>query len=444
MLLAFSLQLTAFSQENSPYSRYGLGDLVPNQNITSRAMGGISAGFYDLQGIQSINFTNPATLGSISFTMLDIGAEADIHTLKSIIPAKKYTQSNSLFSYLQAAFPIASQKMLKKGTNWGFGFGIKPVSRIDYKIEKRSRLSTIDSLYTQYEGTGGLNQAYLGTGISFNLNKNKASLKVNRLSLGLQFGYMFGSKDFSTKLTFINDSVNYYRSNSETKSNFGGVFAHAGIQYETSLKNGGMLRIGANGNLQQKLNAKQDIIRETFQFDANGNTYRIDSVYDQKNVKGTVEYPSTYSLGFTYSDRHWLFGADYETSNWASYKYYGATEQLRNAWTIRGGAQYFPAKDNTPAKKYFSFVKYRMGFYYGPDYVQLNNNNRPQYAFTLGTGMPLTSLRRNSYNMEYVTLNTALEVGARGNKQTNVKEGLVRFSIGVSMNARWFRKIKYD
>ncbi len=49
---AFSLLLTAFcipvfAQDNSPYSRYGLGDLVPNTNVNSRAMGGVSAGYVD-------------------------------------------------------------------------------------------------------------------------------------------------------------------------------------------------------------------------------------------------------------------------------------------------------------------------------------------------------------------------------------------------------------
>jgi len=58
--------------------------------------------------------------------------------------------------------------------------------------------------------------------------------------------------------------------------------------------------------------------------------------------------------------------------------------------------------------------------------------------------MPLTSLRRISYSGEYVVLNTGLEFGSRGNKQTNVRENLVRFSIGISMNARWFQKPKYN
>jgi hypothetical protein len=441
-LVATGFQLSA--QENSPYSRYGLGDLNPNQNINSRGMGGITAGFFDAQGMQSINFTNPASISNISFSILDIGAEADIHTLKSLNPAKKYTQSNSLFSYLQAAFPIASQKMLKKGTTWGFSFGIKPVSRIDYKIDKHNRLNNIDSLYTQYEGTGGVNQAFFGTGMAFDMNKNKASKKINRLSLGLQFGYMFGNKDFATRLTFINDTVSYFKSNSKTVSSFGGAFVNAGMQYETSLKKG-VLRIGMYGNLKQKLNAKQDIIRETFDYDPNGGTYRLDSVYDNKDVKGKVEYPSSFAVGFSYTDqKHWLYGADFETTNWANYRYYGQADPLINKWTIRAGAQYFPANDNTPAKKYFNFVKYRVGFYYGPDYVKLTSDNRPQYAVTLGTGMPLTSLRRSSFTSEYVTLNTALEIGGRGNKNSNVKDGLVRFSVGISMNARWFRKIKYD
>ncbi|MEI7735671.1 MAG: hypothetical protein WCI49_09395, partial [Ferruginibacter sp.] len=112
-------------------------------------------------------------------------------------------------------------------------------------------------------------------------------------------------------------------------------------------------------------------------------------------------------------------------------------------WVVRVGAQYYPAKLNTPVKNYFSFVRYRAGFYYGPDYIK-TNNSRPEYGFSLGTGMPLTSLQRLSYGGEYVVLNTALEIGGRGGKNSNIRENTVRFSFGVSMNARWFRKLKYD
>ena len=134
-------QMTAIAQENSPYSRYGLGDLTPNHNIFSRGMGGVSAANVDYQGI---NFVNPASLGSIGITIFDIGVEADFRTLKSTNPVKKFTAANSLFSYLQLGVPLATAKMRKKNIGWGMNFGLRPVTKINYRIEKSNRLSTID------------------------------------------------------------------------------------------------------------------------------------------------------------------------------------------------------------------------------------------------------------------------------------------------------------
>ncbi|MFZ1370375.1 MAG: hypothetical protein WAR78_08330, partial [Ferruginibacter sp.] len=203
------------------------------------------------------------------------------------------------------------------------------------------------------------------------------------------------------------------------------------------------IKLGVYGNLQQNLKARTDIVRETIFYDQNGGYYRLDSVYEEKDVKGTIKLPAMIGFGATYQGPNWLFGADFEYGNWASYRYYGQADAVQNNWTIRAGAQYYPAKDNTPVKKYFNFVKYRAGFYYGSDYIKVNQN-RPEYGFTIGTGMPLTSLKRISYTGEYVVLNTALEFGNRGNRQTNLRESVVRFSIGVSMNARWFQKPKYN
>ena len=214
------------------------------------------------------------------------------------------------------------------------------------------------------------------------------------------------------------------------------------MQYETTFKSG-VLRIGIYGNLQQNINAHQNIVRETFSYDANGNTYRVDSVFEQKDISGTIKMPATIGLGFTYQDNHWLYGMDFETTSWSSYRYYGAADPLQNSWVIRAGAQYYPATEKTIVKKYFSFVRYRAGFYYGPDYIKLTSN-RPEFGFTVGTGMPLTSLQRINLGGEYVVLNTALEIGSRGDKNTNLEENTLRFSIGISMNARWFQKRKYD
>ena len=170
----------------------------------------------------------------------------------------------------------------------------------------------------------------------------------------------------------------------------------------------------------------------------------IDSVYQENDVKGKIKFPAMVGFGFSYLDEHWMFGADLEYGNWNNYRYYGQTDAVKNSLMVRAGAQYYPATINKPSKKYFNFVKYRAGLYYGSDYINVNKS-RPEYGFTLGAGMPLTTLKQRNPYGDVVVLNTALEIGNRGNKQTSIRENVVRFSIGISMNNLfWFRKPKYN
>ena len=108
---ALFISSIAFAQENSPYSRYGVGDVVPNQNVVSRGMGGIGAAYSDFQ---SLNFVNPASLGGVRSTVFDLGADIDIRNLKSNQSPAKFQSVNTLISYLQIGFPIATEKMMKK------------------------------------------------------------------------------------------------------------------------------------------------------------------------------------------------------------------------------------------------------------------------------------------------------------------------------------------
>ncbi|MEP6712882.1 MAG: hypothetical protein ABJA37_10720 [Ferruginibacter sp.] len=428
--LIFTIFIYSLShaQENSPYSRYGMGDLVPNRNMVSRSMGGIAAGYSDYQ---SLNLNNPASLGFVTTTIFDLGGEISRRTLKSNISPDKFTSTNVFISYLQLGFPIASKKMLQKGNYWGVSFGLRPLTQVNYRIEKNERVTGVDSINTIYEGTGGLNQANISTGI-----------KIKNLSLGVSGGYSFGNKDYSTLIDFKNDSVIYAKSNSAVQTTITGFFVNVGAQYDIKTKKG-LLRLGAYANLQQNLKAKRDNINETVAFDGNGGTIAIDTVDFKQNISGTIKIPATYSGGFTYVSKHWVFGADIDFTNWDTYTYYGIKDAVQNSWTIRAGGQYYPAKENTPASKYWSFVKYRAGIYYGPDYIKLNKS-RPDYGVTFGVAFPLTSLQRLRFG-EFVTLNTGIEVGARGDKSSqSIRENIARFSFGISMNARWFQKQKYD
>lgn len=433
LLLIFST-LIAFSvshaQDNSPFSRYGLGDRVPQENIVNRGMGGISAGYYDYQ---SINFINPAAIGNLSSTIFDIGGEISLRTLKSNSSPRKYTSTNTNISYVQLGLNLGSKKMAVKKMGLGVALGLRPLTQVNYKINENKRLAGIDSVTTLYEGSGGMNLASLTAGF-----------RIKNFSIGLTGGYAFGNKNTSTQLSFNNDTVAYYRSNAVAQTDFGGLYLSAGMQYEFNVQSG-KVKLGAYGTMPQSITAKRNTLDETFFPSPNGGTINIDSVDSKTGERGTIKYPSTFGAGFTFTDSasHWTFGADYEMTSWGDYRAFGQEDNLQNSYRIKAGAQFYPAKANTPATKYFSFVKYRAGVFFGTDPIRVEKS-RSEYGLTLGAGFPLTSFNRIRYG-EYSFLNTAIEVGSRGNKSTgSIREGVFRFSLGISMNARWFQKRKYD
>ena len=450
MMRLIGLGLTVFfytsvaAQDNSPYSRYGLGDVVPNHNIVSRGMGSIAAGFTDFQ---TVNFTNPASYGNLSYasptdirlnpayqrsTIFEFGAEMDRKTLKTYTPSSNFTSRNLVIPYIQMGFPIKMIKANKKGIFLGADFSLKPVYRINYQIAKIDSLQGVDSFSTVYNGDGGLHEVSGGLGI-----------RIKNLSLGFNAGFAFGKKEYSTNLTFLSLRTPYFASTSSTNTNFNGTFFNAGFQYEIDLKNKSTIVLGGYGNLQQTLKGSQDNIRQTVYTDLGGEKVTIDSVFSN-NVKGEIIRPSSFTVGFTYRDGagHLLFGADYEATKWADYRFYGQPDSVVNNYKIKAGVEYYPASNNTPLKNYFSFVRYRFGFNFGPDYVKVNNA-LPEYGITFGAGFPL-KIRRSFYETESSILNTAIEFGSRGNKNSNYKENTVRISIGFSMSDLWFRRYKYD
>lgn len=430
------------AQDNSPYSRYGIGDIVPSTNIISRGMGGISTAYSDYF---SVNFNNPASLASFLVipeankkkiasgrAVLDIGLNMDNRKLIERNNPETFTANNVLFSYLQVGIPVRQ--------NWGVSFGLRPVSRISYRINRYERLIDpqtqlpIDSALTRFVGDGGVYLPTLGTGY-----------KLKNFSIGVNMGYLFGKKNYSTKRSLLNDTVDYYQSNHESKATFGNVFFTAGMQYQFNLSKEVTFTLGAYGNLKRELEAKQDIVRETFYRDQVSGDVRLDSVYEQKNIAGTVMYPSSFSFGFIVERKipdpkksNWLFGMDFVHTGWEKYRFYGISDSVRNNWELRIGGQLRPAIQ----KNYLSKLIYRAGFFFGPDYIKLNDELK-QYGFTFGVGIPLANYSPISRNQATI-INLAFEYAKRGNNQNLLRENLFRISAGFSLSDFWFIKRKYD
>ncbi|MFM2338138.1 MAG: hypothetical protein RL115_1331 [Bacteroidota bacterium] len=442
-----------YAQDNSPYSRFGIGDLAPKTHVVNRAMGGISAAYADFI---SINYNNPASYASFqAFTetkskklqsgraILDIGVNYDNRAIQEPGNATKFASNNIFFSYLQMGVP------LKAG--WGLTFGLRPISRINYKILSSTRLvnplppfNLIDSTQTLYEGTGGTYRANIGTGITV-FKKQKFKQEEN-LSIGVNAGYLFGNRDFSTRRAFVNDTVTYYKANYETRADYGNLYFDAGLQYKKPLSEKLSLTLGVTGAWAQTLNATQDVLRQTFDYNTNGDTLQVDSVYLLANQKGKIELPSNFTVGFVLQkqmtgvkESSWLIGVDFVKENWSKYRYYGQADNLTDKTAIRVGGQFTPA----PKKNYFSNVTYRFGFFTGKDYVSTTGSRLKNMGGTFGLALPVGNYGQFS-RTQYSVVNLAFEYSKRGGNSNPLKENLFRISAGFSLSDLWFGKRKYD
>lgn len=437
------LMLHTNAQINSPFTRYGIGEYYASPHVISKSMGGLSAAYAD--GLnnnvgQSVNFSNPATYGNLYLVTLDLGFTLDSRTLRQENPTGKFVSNTFLPSYLAVGMP------LKKSKGIGFAFGLKPVSSINYSIENRERTAG-DSLQTIYEGTGGLNQVFVGLSKSW---KN--------LSIGFNTGYNFGRKVINTRKIFINDTVTYKQALYSVNSNFGGAFLTGGLQYEVSLYKGFskrikstenyLLRFGVTGTLKQTLRATQNQLKETYTTGITGDS-RVDSVYQVDNITGTVLMPSTYAAGITLHKtitnsrgvfELWSLGMEYTATKWSNYRFFDQKDQVADSWQYKIGMQISP--DPSSGQSYWSAANYRAGFYYGNDYIDPDGKGSKIYGVSLGAGLPLRKWR--TYDNQFTVINTAFLIGKRGSSVNNVTENYIQFSAGLSLSDLWFQKRKYD
>jgi len=436
------------AQINSPFSRYGIGNEVLNsQNTTSQAMGGFTAAYTNsMNGNfgQSVNFNNPAAYGGMYMTTFDLGMNLTNSTLKGNNPVSKFNSAYFAPNYLAIGLPIDKVKKI------GMAFGLRPLSQISYSLNEGKSLSSGDSLYNNYIGQGGLNQAFIGFGKSW-----------KQISLGFNTGYNFGKKEIENIKSFQYDldSINYYQSQSSTNTLMRGIFFQLGMMGEIELKSTThkvvtdktqyTLGFGATATLGQTLSGKQDLIRSTGVF-TTGTESPLDTVSITNNNVGQIKIPSSYTAGIAFHKKEisnngtyeqFVLGIQLDKSNWQNnYSFYGEPDKLSNAYMARIGLLFCP--NPLDFENYWSTVSYRAGFTTGKDYINFDANGLKISTFSLGIGLPIRKYR--SYDYQFSVLNLAFQFGKRGSSANSFQENFYQITIGYSLSDIWFNKRKYD
>ena len=402
----------AQNNTNSPYTRYGYGDLSDQSFGNSRAMGGIAFGLRD--GAQ-INPLNPASYTAIdSLTFLFEGG-VSLQNMNISGSGVKLNAKNSSFDYLAMQFRLHPRIAMS--------VGLLPFSNVGYSVSD-SKVDNGVSQTRSFTGDGGLHQLYGGIGVKV----------LKNLSLGVNASYFWG--DITRTRTVIypatSESYSYIQQMGVSISDYKLDF---GAQYTLDLSKKHSMTIGAVFSPKHKLNNDYTITTQV-------------STTNSNNLDATFEVPNTFGVGFTYNyDKRLTVGLDYSLQQWSKTKFDVNTpdeavrEDFKETYTycdrhkISVGAEYIP---NLIGRSYLSHIKYRLGAYYTTPYYKVGGKEATrEYGVTAGFGLPVPRSRSIlSISGQFVRIS--------GQEAAFVNENIFRVSIGLTFNERWFFKRRVE
>ena len=187
--LILSALMIAQNNTNSPYTRYGYGQLEDDCFSRSQAMGGTSIGMRTKNSINSINPASYSSIDSTSF-IFEMGVSGLLSNFRS--GDAQNTSFTGNLDYIALQSPI---------TKWmGLSAGLIPYSYVGYNYKYTDSIQiAFEEDYNVYDktfyGTGGISQVYLGLSVDI----------ADHLALGVNGYYMFGN-------------INHYRAVSYNES----------------------------------------------------------------------------------------------------------------------------------------------------------------------------------------------------------------------------------
>jgi hypothetical protein len=415
----FSLGVMAQATINSPYSKFGVGNLTGSYLPQNKGFGNLAYGISNYGGYQNINISNPASYSKIRLTTFDVGARSTVQSLSR----NNNTENsfNGALNHLIIAVPVTKVSALS--------FGILPYSNLGYQFNNPAKIDSINFNHT-YTGEGGLTKAYLGYGIGLGKNFN----------VGVNMSYIFGSlketrgADFSAS----NSTANFLNTKTEDNNAVGGLTFDLGAQYVGYFDKNKKITIGYTGGAKTQLNTNLSQLVTRFYLN-NGTEIRTDTIASRGEVAGKLTIPTNHNFGFSIEKLNkWLIGADVRLAQWSDFRNNGVNQNLNNTFGFSVGTQITP--DVNAVTQYLKLMDYRFGFNYDKTYTQIGGTDIDVKSLNFGLGFPLVSGRSAFYKINFST-----ELGVRGTIDNNlVKENFVNFTLGFTINDRWFQKYKYD
>lgn len=417
VLIFTQLSLMAQNSTNSPYTRFGYGELGERSFGAGRAMGGVGIG---LRSSKQINPMNPASYsGMDSLTFLfDFGVAGQMSWFND--GNNQQNDVNGNVEYIAMQFPIHRRIAMS--------VGLLPYSQVGYKFG--ALRSSDDVVYTEsYNGTGGLSELYAGLSID---------IWKKRLAVGANFGFLFGNIKHEQVVMMSGEGTGAYNTSRSQELRVRDMKMDFGLQYTQPISKTENLTLGVTFAPKKSLHAKSYNLTQSYTSTGSGEVLNSDTISGR-----AFDLPNSYGIGLSYVKQNKLtLAADFSYEDWGKMPYFGEEGHFNNRYRVAAGGEFIP---NHMTKPYFSRVRYRAGIHLGNSYLRMNQTDANpggdsynEYGVSVGLGLPLID-NRSLINVSFEYVKKQPEVKAK-----MIDEQYFRFTVNYTFNERWFLKSKID
>ena len=424
-------EMMAQGAVNSPFSRFGIGDLNTEAPMHVRQMGGIGTAYID--GYQ-LNFDNPASLSHLQNTGFDLGLDFKNSNLSDDFASSSQWSGN--LGYMAMGFPLRNplNALYSRETykfNWGMGFAIIPNSTVSYDISRLDSLGTGQLFNRNFEGSGGTYKAIWSN-----------SVKYGDFSFGASIGWLFGRIDYDRNIDFISE-ISAFDNNFSTSYSMRGFYSKFGLLYLGVLNRKEIednigreaprtLSIGLSYKPPLNFTTKSEVSNIN-QLQIGVNAFLSDTLSFETDLPGNGTLPAELSFGAMYTHGFkYAVGVDFRRSFWSNYENDANPEVLSNTMRIGLGGFYRP--DYSDISNILNRASYKFGIYIEEDPRSIEGETINTYGVTLGVGLPL------AWQRKFSNLNLGLDIGKRSVSNI-LNENFVKISFGFTFNeGDWFRK----
>ena len=429
ILLGISATSLAQDKSQSPYSRYGIGELKAGSFSFNRSIANSGIASYSTYSFNDANVANLSFLKQPVFEVL-----AQYQSTEFSNTTSSATNTRTSFEGFALALPFR-----KLG---GVSLGITPYSGVGYSFTDNRIIDDSTSVEYNYNGTGGLNKGFAG------LTKGKSWFGDSLIvSLGVKADFIFGNITRESTTTYTGDYfVDAEQTSVSSLRNM--QFSLGGIAKWQPTGSTTIYSVGAQYTLGTNLKGSQEFATRTFLPIIGGSKNYKDTVVYVKDENIKVSLPSIFKVGATVALKEKLqFSVAYETQSWDSFKQDGNQEKfigtLQNSTRTSVGALYQPKRISVFRAPVWQIAQYKLGAYSSSGYLNINGQAVERSGINFGLSLPLSKSNSNS------RIHFSGEYGVQGTTDNNlIKEKYYSIYFGLSLTPnfvdRWFVKRKYD